>query len=93
VSIGLVYAAAVGRRLGRLDSETAERHGEILTALGLPTVYRPDAFESLLETMRVDKKARGHRIRFIVLDGLAKPVVVDDPDPDVLAAAYAEITS
>ncbi|HEY7010048.1 MAG TPA: 3-dehydroquinate synthase, partial [Jatrophihabitantaceae bacterium] len=93
VSVGLVYAAAVGRRLGRLDAETAERHGEILTALGLPTVYRPDAFESLLETMRVDKKARGHRIRFIVLDGLAKPVVVDDPDPDVLAAAYAEITS
>jgi 3-dehydroquinate synthase len=93
VSIGLVYAAALGRRLGRLDDATAERHGEILTALGLPTVYRPDAFDALLETMRVDKKARGHRIRFVVLEGLGKPVVVDDPDPDILAAAYAEVTS
>jgi 3-dehydroquinate synthase len=93
VSIGLVYAAALGRLLGRLDDATADRHGEILTALGLPTVYRPDAFASLLETMQVDKKARGRRMRFIVLDGLAKPVAVDDPDPAVLAAAYAELSS
>ena len=42
--------------------------------------------------MRVDKKARGHRIRFILLDGLARPVAVDDPDPAVLAAAYDEVT-
>ena len=31
--------------------------------------------------MRVDKKARGNRLRFVVLDGLARPVTVDDPDP------------
>ena len=42
--------------------------------------------------MRVDKKARGNHIRFIVLDGLARPVAVDDPDPAVLAAAYSEVT-
>jgi 3-dehydroquinate synthase len=93
VSIGLVYAAALGRLLGRLDDATADRHGDILTALGLPTVYRADAFASLLETMRVDKKARGNRIRFILLDGLAKPVAVDDPDPAVLAAAYDEVSA
>jgi 3-dehydroquinate synthase len=45
----------------------------------------------LLETMRIDKKARGTRLRFVVLDGLARPVVVDDPDPAVLVAAYSEV--
>ena len=35
--------------------------------------YRADAFAELLETMRVDKKARGNRLRFVVLDGLAAP--------------------
>jgi 3-dehydroquinate synthase len=93
VSVGLVYAAALGRRLGRLDGATAERHGAILTALGLPTTYRADAFAALLDSMRLDKKARGHRIRFIVLDGLAQPVAVDDPDPDLLAAAYSEVSA
>ena len=40
--------------------------------------------------MRLDKKARGNRLRFVLLDGLARPVTVDDPDPALLAAAYAE---
>ena len=92
VSVGLVYAAALGRLLGRLDDATADRHRAILSSLGLPVAYRDGAFTSLLETMRVDKKARGNHIRFIVLDGLARPVAVDDPDPAVLAAAYSEVT-
>jgi 3-dehydroquinate synthase len=91
VSIGLVYAAALGRHLGRLDDATADRHRDILTRLGLPTTYRPDAFPALLDTMRIDKKARGNRLRFVVLDGLARPSTVDDPDPAVLAAAYSEV--
>jgi 3-dehydroquinate synthase len=93
VSVGLVYAAALARRLGRLDDATAERHRTLLAALGLPTRYRADAFAGLLETMRVDKKARGNRIRFILLDGLARPVAVDGPDPAVLAAAYSEVST
>jgi len=93
VSVGLVYAAALARRLGRLDDATADRHRSVLESLGLPTRYRADAFGALLETMRLDKKARGNRIRFIVLDGLARPVAVDDPDPAVLCAAYQEVST
>jgi len=91
VSIGLVFAAALGRALGRLDAVTADRHRSILAALGLPVTYRGDAFPMLLDTMRIDKKARGNRLRFVVLEGLGRPVVVDDPDPAALAAAYAEV--
>jgi 3-dehydroquinate synthase len=93
VSVGLVYAAAVGRSLGRLDEDTAERHRGILKSLQLPTTYRADAFPELLDTMRIDKKARGNRIRFVVLDGLARPVTVEDIDPAVLSAAYSEVSA
>jgi 3-dehydroquinate synthase len=91
VAVGLVFAAALGRRLGRLDDATADRHRAVLTALDLPTTYAADAYERLLETMRIDKKARGNRLRFVVLDGLARPGTASDPDPAVLAAAYAEV--
>jgi 3-dehydroquinate synthase len=91
--VGLVYAAALARRLGRLDDATAARHRALLSALGLPTGYRADAFEELLDSMRVDKKARGNRIRFILLSGPARPEAVDDPDPAVLAAAYTEVSA
>ena len=92
VAVGLVYAAALGRRLG-LDDATADRHRGVLEALGLPTRYRPDAFPALLDTMRVDKKARGRRLRFVVLEELGRPVAVDDPAPAMLEAAYAEVAT
>jgi 3-dehydroquinate synthase len=91
VSIGLVYAAELSRALGRLDDATADRHRAVLSALRLPVHYRAGAFGELLQTMRIDKKARGNRLRFVLLDGLARPVTVDDPDPAVLAAAYSEV--
>lgn len=91
VAVGLVYAAALGRALGRLDHASADRHRKILDALGLPTSYAADAFPRLLETMRVDKKARGTMLRFVILDGIAAPVSIDDPDPDALVEAYTEV--
>lgn len=92
VSIGLVYAAELSRALGRLDDATADRHRTVLASLKLPVRYPTGNFEQLLGSMRVDKKARGNRLRFILLDALAKPVSVSDPDPAVLAAAFAEVS-
>ncbi len=93
VSVGLVYAAALGRRLGRLDDATADRHRELLTAVGLPVGYRADAYPALLETMRIDKKARGRRLRFVVLDGPARPVTVEIDDLALLQDAYREVAA
>jgi 3-dehydroquinate synthase len=42
--------------------------------------------------MKVDKKSRGDRLRFVVLDGLAAPAMLEAPDPQVLVAAYAEVS-
>ena len=41
--------------------------------LGLPTTYRGDRWPQLLDAMRRDKKSRGSLLRFVVLDGLARP--------------------
>lgn len=92
VSIGMVFAAALGRLTGRLDEATAARHRVVLDQLGLPTRFRGDCWPDLLEAMHHDKKARGSTLRFVVLDGLAKPGILSGPDPDLLAAAYAEVS-
>jgi 3-dehydroquinate synthase len=92
ISVGMVFAAELGRLAGRLDEATANRHREILGALGLPLSYNADAWPKLLDTMRIDKKARADRLRFIVLQGLAKPTVLEAPDPQLLVAAYAEVS-
>ncbi|CAG6394476.1 3-dehydroquinate synthase [Streptomyces cocklensis] len=93
VSVGMVFAAELGRLAGRLDDATADRHRAVLGAVGLPLTYRGDQWPRLLETMKVDKKSRGDLLRFIVLDGLAKPTVLEGPDPAVLLAAYGEVSA
>jgi len=93
VSVGLVFAAELARLAGRLDDETAQRHRSILSAIGLPVSYDADALPQLLEYMTQDKKSRAGVVRFVVLDGLAKPGRLAGPDPSLLAAAYAGVAS
>lgn len=93
ISIGMVYAAELGRLAGRLDDATADRHRSVLASVGLPLTYRADAWPKLLDAMKIDKKSRGDLIRFIVLDGLAKTSVLEGPDPSLLVAAYAEVSA
>ncbi len=91
VSVGMVFAAELARLAGRLDEVTAQRHRAVLSSIGLPTSYAADALPELLEGMRNDKKTRSGVLRFVVLDGLAKPGRLEDPDPELLAAAYAAV--
>ncbi len=93
VSVGMVFAAELGRLAGRLDDATADRHKAVLASVGLPLTYRGDQWSMLLQTMQVDKKSRGNLLRFIVLDGLAKPTVLEGPDPAHLVAAYGEVSA
>jgi 3-dehydroquinate synthase len=91
VSIGLVYAAALARCDGRISDEVVALHRSLLTGVGLPVTYPAQAWPELRETMRVDKKSRGRRLRFVVLDGIGAPARLDDPPDDLLAAAYEEV--
>ena len=76
---GVSPAAELARAAGRLDDATADRHRSVLSSVGLPTGYAPGALPELLESMRGDKKARAGVLRFVVLDGLAKPARLESP--------------
>ncbi|MCY0903776.1 3-dehydroquinate synthase [Arthrobacter sp. H14-L1] len=93
VSVGMMFAAELARSVGRLSDEVADRHRSILQGLGLPVTYRRDRWQGLLDGMRRDKKARGDLLRFVVLDDVAKPGILDVPDASLLFAAYQEIAS
>ncbi|WP_210481360.1 3-dehydroquinate synthase [Naasia sp. SYSU D00948] len=93
VSVGMVYAAELARLAGRLGDAAVDRHRSVLGSLGLPMEYPLGRWNSLLATMRRDKKARGSMLRFIVLDAIAKPTVLQGPEDALLFAAYQEIAS
>lgn len=92
VSVGMVYAAELGRLAGHLPEKVVDRHRSVLAGLGLPIAYRADRWTPLYEAMRRDKKSRGDVLRFVVLDAGARPVRLEGPDPALLQAAYVEVS-
>ena len=60
--------------------------------LGLPTAYVPGRWDALVAGMSVDKKARGDMLRFVVLDGIGRPGLLEGPDPGLLRSAYDVIS-
>jgi 3-dehydroquinate synthase len=91
ISVGMVYVAALARLAGRAD--LVERHRSVLGGLGLPLTYDAGVWPRLHEVMRVDKKSRAGRLRFVILDDLARPALLEDPDPGMLQAAYREVSA
>jgi shikimate kinase/3-dehydroquinate synthase len=71
LSFGLMAAAHLALRLGRIDHQDVSKHREILGALGLPT-SGAFSFEALRDAWNRDKKYR-HGARFVVLNGLGRP--------------------
>jgi 3-dehydroquinate synthase len=92
VSVGMVYAAELGRLAGRTPDELVARHRDVLRRLGLPLAYQPDRWPDLLTAMRRDKKTRGDLLRFVVLADVGCPVRLEGPDPAQLVAAYGAIS-
>ncbi len=91
ISVGMVFAAELGRIAGSLSDEVVERHRSILSSLTLPIDYPLGRWQTLLATMQRDKKARAGMMRFIVLDEIGKPTVLAGPEEALLFAAYQEV--
>ena len=84
VAAGMVMAARLSRRLGLVDEEFVQRLVHLIERAGLPTrgavIASRDNAGHYLQHMRVDKKAEGGEIRFVLIDGPGKALVRSAPD-------------
>ncbi len=88
VALGCVFVAELAGRAGVLSPDVVARHRATFGRVGLPTSYAGATFEELHAAMKVDKKARGSQLRFVVLADLARPRVLSGPSDEDLRAAY-----
>ena len=91
ISVGMVFAAELARLTGSLGDAAVDRHRSILSSLTLPIDYPVGRWQTLLATMQRDKKTRAGMLRFIVLDDIAKPTVLEAPDESLMFLAYQEV--
>ena len=91
VSVGMMFVAHLSQLAGRLDEETMHRHQKILSGVGLPVTYSNAPFDLLHDAMQIDKKSRGSKLRFIILEQVGNPAILEAPDSALLIAAHGKL--
>ncbi|CAB4540184.1 MAG: 3-dehydroquinate synthase [Actinobacteria bacterium] len=97
VSIGMVFVAEIAYARGLISGELFNRHRQILSQVGLPTLL-PDSFTlsdlpTLTASMQRDKKVKGGKVRFVVLHEGNQLARLDDVNSSEITLAYEKILS
>lgn len=93
VAVGLVFAARLARRLGRIDDARVAEHDKLVAGYDLPDRIPPGVRdEDLLAAMGRDKKVTGRGLTF-VLDGPRGLEVVSPVPAEAVIATLAELRS
>jgi 3-dehydroquinate synthase len=84
VGCGMAMAADLSVRLGLIDPRQGERLAGIVAAAGLPVRAPALGAQRYVELMRLDKKALGGELRFVLLEGPGRAALHCVPTAPVL---------
>jgi 5-deoxy-5-amino-3-dehydroquinate synthase len=91
VAVGLVFAARLARRMGRVGDEVVAEHERVVAAYDLPARLPVGVdLGALVRVMGGDKKATGGSLTF-VLDGPRGLEVVGSVPEEAVKAALSEL--
>lgn len=89
VGAGMVMAADVCQRLGRLSEQERALLKSIVSAAGLPTTPPKLGAQRYIELMSVDKKAAAGAVKYVLLNGLGRADIAAVPDEVILQSLVA----
>lgn len=90
VGTGLVMAADLSARLGRIKGSDAKRIKDVVASAGLPTCPPLQlSVDGFLESMQVDKKTTDDGLRFILINNIGESELVTDVDEAKLRETLA----
>ena len=84
VGVGLVAAARLSRQLGMCEAALVSRVEAAVSAAGLPQYIGDMDVEAIYGAMATDKKWRGGHSRFVLLEGIGKPTIVQDVEKSIV---------
>jgi 3-dehydroquinate synthase len=79
IGCGMVLAASLSARLGLIPHDFAMRLERLIARVGLPVSPPKIETARFLELMRLDKKAQGGEMRFVLLEGVGSAGVRPAP--------------
>ena len=93
VAVGMAGAARIACRLGLLPPELAERQDALIVRFGLPLRASGVDPARVLAATALDKKVKGGAIRWVLLEGIGRPVIRHDVPPELAEEVVYELLS
>ena len=90
IAIGMVFAARLAEARSVAAPGLTARTQRLLKALGLETAGPLPSVREVLDAFRMDKKFHG-TVRFVLLEDVGKPIVVDDVATDDVREVLIEM--
>ncbi|CDY75789.1 3-dehydroquinate synthase [Caballeronia glathei] len=91
VGCGMVMAADLSARLGKLDEASKKRLVDVIAAARLPVRAPALGADRYIDLMKVDKKAQAGEIKFILLTRFGDVQITGAPDEAVRATLAASV--
>ncbi len=91
VAIGMVAASMIAKEMGMLDGTSVSRIKQLLEKLKLPTSIEGLRAERIIRSLRVDKKIREGKIKFVLPKKIGKVEVRDDVPLSMVRRVLKEI--
>jgi 3-dehydroquinate synthase len=89
--IGMTAAARMSEMMGLLSHEAVDRQRRVLKRYGLPAHAEGLDRERIIAAVALDKKVVGKAVRWVLLEGIGRPVLRDDVPADVVQRALDEV--
>jgi 3-dehydroquinate synthase len=91
ISIGMMAAAKIARTMKLIPEEAERRQEKLLSAAGLPVRMQGIEKRSVIEATRLDKKAAGGKVRFVLPMAIGRVVVKDNIPSGTIEQALDEL--
>ncbi len=89
--IGMMAAGRMSVAMGLLAPGVLDRQRALLERYGLPTSADGLDRARLLDAVALDKKVQGKKVRWVLLEGIGRPVLRDDVPGDVVSSALDSV--
>ena len=93
VATGMVMAADLSCRLGRIGANDLQRVRALIEKAGLPVDAPNLGTDRYLALMSLDKKVADGRIRLILLDEIGRAAIAENTPPEALRATLEQTVS
>ena len=91
VSVGMMVAAKISKKIGLINSETVKRQQDILKKFNLPVTLNFDKTEMIIQTTRIDKKSTDGNIKWVLLNGIGNATVKNKIHENMVISCIKDI--